>query len=968
MERLFGEDLSSVKAHTGAAHSLAQVGARAAAQGESVAFASTTPGPSLVAHETAHVIQQRRAGSGAVAWSREESSPDDPAEREAEDIAALVETQGEDARPVTVDAAPSTAVHFDRGPGTPAPAAKPAANPNVRDPIVRAAFDEARSLPKRVLELRRLAEQFSTARDNLDSDSVGEIGLRLASAFAETEAALARLDEGVGNADLLGPVGVDYSWDPNGDKSGARAAQLEAVKHERDDISVDLAARSTLITNHVRPTSFRHADVKGAEWVPRPEEMPAFIREQTTKSVLLIETVHEIQAMLAGTAGQPPQVASALRKEAANRLQFWLSDRDAFLFLSHALGKLGHGDLLDERGRDGKELEKTVEAVTRGVPQTVGDVIETVREAKRRDLDGDGQGALMLLGLARERVNELASYEKVKKAIPKGTHGLTLDTAIFFVQEAQSGLREQERDLQAAGRVGEGLWNYRLRQLETASAVLKVMSGEEAYGESFLTAIGPASKTSLITAGIMGATIVTGAAGATWIAANAAAIAEAAAGAYAAAVMMIVRNPYAATALAEFAGGIGFNILEAGSFENFVESLKTPEGVMQLVMDVLVLKQSMGGGRIPDADAPDAPPRRAPDMDEGSGFAAQVRDHLDRIRAFKAATIEWAKQQPRRPGQQPAAVTPDGDVMPVPGRAGGGDDLPGFEAIYAKALGEQRAGRAARGGRRMWPTAEQWEAEYQPPPAGKSEIEIRERLLQAAKTRHPVKKDMPADAQADLHQKQRDFFANVEAKARERREQLEAELADVTGDDAAWKREEIEAARRVEVAAKVKPAQGRLPINHEFAGKAITIDDIDAKVGDLTLDAGARMTLQRARKAMVESGVTRIEYTDEGYPDFSPWVYEKNGKKAVIDMYLRGRRELDDPAANAGFAEMIGERRFVAPPGYTWHHSERTGRMLLVPTAIHDAFRHTGGVPLWRVLTGNYDGYRKSSGKDDDDS
>lgn len=966
MERLFGEDLSGVTAHVGASASLGAEGALGAAKGETVAFAESSPSLALVAHEAAHVVQHRRAGGSGAAWKRLDAPRDDAAEREADAVSDLVATKGEAAGPVRVTAAPSAPVHFQRAAGGERGAQR-AANPNVRDPIVSAASDEARRLPKRVLELRRLAEQFSAARDHLDGDRVGELGIKLASAFAETEAALARLDEGVSNADLLGPVGVDYSWDPRGDKSGARASELEAAKYARDDVTVDLAAWSTIIANHVRPTSFRHADVPGAQWAPRPEEMPGFIRGETTKTILLIDAVHEVQAMLAGAAGQPSQVASALRREAANRLQFWLGDRDAFLFLSHALGKLGHGDLLDQRGHDGKELKKTLEAVTRGVPQTVADIIEAVREAKARDLDGDGQGALMLLGLARERVNELASYDKVKKAIPKGTHGLTLETALFFVQEAQSGLREQERDLQTAGRVGEGLWDYRLRQLETASDVLKVMSGEEAYGDSFLTAIGPASKTSLMTAGIMGGTIVAGAAGATWIAASAAAIAEVGAGAYAAAVTMIVRNPYAATALAEFAGGIGLSVVDAGGIENFLESLKSPEGMMQLAMELLILKQSLGGGRYAtDAGAPDAQPRRSPDMDEGSGFAAEVRDFLDRTRAFKAAAVEWAKQ-PRRPGAQPAAVTPDGNTTPVPGRASG-DDLPGFDAIYAKALGEQRAGRAARGGRRVWPSSDDWEQAYHAPPAGKDEVAIRERLLAAAKEKYRVTPDMLAEQQADLHQKQREYFAKVESNARERREQLEADLAGLLGDDAAWKRDEIEAARRVEAAAKVKPTQGRLPINHEFAGTAITIDDIDAKLADVALDAGARTRLQRARKVMAESGVTRIEYTDEGYPDFSPWVYEKNGKKAEIDMYLQGTRGKDDTLAEERFGEMIGDPDFEAPTGWTWHHSERTGKMLLVPTGIHEAFKHTGGIPLYRVLTGDYDAYRKSGGKDDDGS
>ncbi len=122
MERLFGEDLSGVTAHVGASASLGAAGARGAAQGDTVAFASANPSPSLVAHETAHVVQQRRAGGGAPAFSRKESSPGDPAEVEADGIAALVESEGENAEPVEVSAAPSAEVHFDRG----APPAPPA--------------------------------------------------------------------------------------------------------------------------------------------------------------------------------------------------------------------------------------------------------------------------------------------------------------------------------------------------------------------------------------------------------------------------------------------------------------------------------------------------------------------------------------------------------------------------------------------------------------------------------------------------------------------------------------------------------------------------------------------------------------------------------------------------------------------------------------------------------------------------
>lgn len=836
------------------------------------------------------------------------------------------------------------------------PLATAATEPVLADPIVLSAADEANQLPARILALRKLSNDFAIARDRLDGDSVGAIGLKLAAAYQAGAAGLQRFDEGVDNADLLGAVGVDYSWDPTGDKSAKREAELARLKEARAEFRLDLAVWSTLIANAVKPRTFRHHDVPGSEWVIRPEDMPQFIREQTVRSILLLDTLDEIKAMLEGAKGQAPDVGAALRKEGAARLQLWLGDHDGFLFLAHALGKLGHGDVLDERGMDGKALRKTVEAVTRGVPQTVGDVLDTVREGRDRDLAGDHQGALALLDLARERVDELASYGRIKEALPNGVHGLTLESAQSIAQEGRDGVRELTRALQRDHTVGEGTWNHLATQLRVASPVLTVVSGETSYDESFLTAIAPASRTTLITTGIAAGTIVAGGAGATWISANAAAIAEVTLGAYSAAVAMIVRNPYAATAIAEFAASIGFNIIDAGGIENFLEQLKTPEGVLQLTMDILVLKQSMGGGRIDgDADAPDAAPRRAPtDLGDEGAFGAQVRDVLDRVRALKGATIEWAKQ-PRRPGAQPVAATPDGDTVRVPGSKG--DDLPDFSTIYAERLTEQRNIRVARGGRRMWPTVEEWDSEYQPPPAGKTAAEVRENLLNAAKRKHPVTDEMTNQEKTNVYWKQKAFFDGVEERARAKRNELRDQRADASPEEWAQLRTEMDGAELVLEASLVKPVQGRLPINHEFAGRSVTLDHIDEKIADLTIEATERVRLQEARVVMVEMGISEVRFTRDGYPDFSPFVYERNGVRADVEIQLQGVRGLDDTAANKAYREKTGDRAWKKPSDYTWHHVEVVGRMFLVDKRIHDAIKHTGGVALYRMLTGDLTAY-----------
>jgi Domain of unknown function (DUF4157) len=65
LEHMFRAELANVRAYVGAEHSLASLGARAAAEDNIVAFAERSPRRSLVAHEVAHVLQARTsAGDG----------------------------------------------------------------------------------------------------------------------------------------------------------------------------------------------------------------------------------------------------------------------------------------------------------------------------------------------------------------------------------------------------------------------------------------------------------------------------------------------------------------------------------------------------------------------------------------------------------------------------------------------------------------------------------------------------------------------------------------------------------------------------------------------------------------------------------------------------------------------------------------------------------------------------------------
>lgn len=63
MESAFNRDLEFVHVRTGAANAMRAIGAQAAAYRSQIAFAETAPGPWIVAHELAHVIQHRVDGS-----------------------------------------------------------------------------------------------------------------------------------------------------------------------------------------------------------------------------------------------------------------------------------------------------------------------------------------------------------------------------------------------------------------------------------------------------------------------------------------------------------------------------------------------------------------------------------------------------------------------------------------------------------------------------------------------------------------------------------------------------------------------------------------------------------------------------------------------------------------------------------------------------------------------------------------
>ena len=73
---------------------------------------------------------------------------------------------------------------------------------------------------------------------------------------------------------------------------------------------------------------------------------------------------------------------------------------------------------------------------------------------------------------------------------------------------------------------------------------------------------------------------------------------------------------------------------------------------------------------------------------------------------------------------------------------------------------------------------------------------------------------------------------------------------------------------------------------------------------------------------------------------------------AIFDKHALARVELPnltgDDAADIALANLLHHGTTTSIPGYTWHHLEDGKTLILIPTELHDPYRHTGGAALIR--------------------
>ena len=107
-----------------------------------------------------------------------------------------------------------------------------------------------------------------------------------------------------------------------------------------------------------------------------------------------------------------------------------------------------------------------------------------------------------------------------------------------------------------------------------------------------------------------------------------------------------------------------------------------------------------------------------------------------------------------------------------------------------------------------------------------------------------------------------------------------------------------------------------------------------ARVGASAIRSGGLSAIRNGHVAGGRHPRTGVPFDRNGFPDFSGVL------QRTVSIQQTGNRSADVRAANraAGFGE--------TPAGYTWRNHQDGRTMQLVPTSIHSATGHTGGVAL----------------------
>jgi RHS repeat-associated protein len=113
----------------------------------------------------------------------------------------------------------------------------------------------------------------------------------------------------------------------------------------------------------------------------------------------------------------------------------------------------------------------------------------------------------------------------------------------------------------------------------------------------------------------------------------------------------------------------------------------------------------------------------------------------------------------------------------------------------------------------------------------------------------------------------------------------------------------------------VRAVNGRKPINSSYAGKIYPASKLPVEI-----------------RGKYPHGVP---FTHAGFPDFARYSVKSTR------IQLGKSRDVDFGRADRAVGYSRSNPR---PDGYTWHHHQDSGYMQLIPTDLHDAVKHTGGI------------------------
>lgn len=168
---------------------------------------------------------------------------------------------------------------------------------------------------------------------------------------------------------------------------------------------------------------------------------------------------------------------------------------------------------------------------------------------------------------------------------------------------------------------------------------------------------------------------------------------------------------------------------------------------------------------------------------------------------------------------------------------------------------------------------------------------------------------------------QRTYFDAYRKAAKQAKREAKAALDRSAGNVVV--QQKLKNAELAEEATDVMPVAGRLPQNHDYAGRAFPTD---------------LLPLQYRSKG--------LRFTKEGYPDFAPHARQLPNGKNHVEIEYTGSRRADFAAANK--KAKLGK----TPEGWTWHHAEDMKTMYLVPDKLHRAVKHSGGVATYKHGSG----------------